>query len=179
MTRGCRSSEPPHRPFIKGVPLPHKRFGMRPISCRSATSYLAFLQLKPRSLGSGERGFDVSPAGVLFVEIDAIVYCQTASAFFWAPFSGFLGGGPNSAFFNSLMLSESRGHSQENEGCAQFFVRDLKSLVAAGGLGFSRGNGVLSVSVLKLACCNCSCCCSWGVGLGPAISKLRFCMKSK
>src|SRR5439155_13879195 len=76
--------------------------------------------------------------------------------------SGFLGGGPNSAFFNSLMLSESRGHSQENECCAQFavFVRDLKSLVAAGGLlGFSRGNGVFSVSVLKVACCNCSCCC--------------------
>ena len=44
------------------------------------------------------------------------------------------------------MLSESRGHSQENECCAQFavFARDLKSLVAAGGLlGFSRGNGAM------------------------------------
>src|SRR6266446_10143141 len=76
--------------------------------------------------------------------------------------SGFLGGGPNSAFFNSLRLSESRGHSQENLCCAQFavFVRDLKSVVAADGLlGFSRGNGVFSVSVLKVACCSCSCCC--------------------
>ena len=93
------------------------------------------------------------------VATDTIAGYRPASAFFLDAISGFLGGGPNSAFFNSLMLSESRGHSQENEGCAQFFVRDLKSLVAAGDLGFSRGNGVLSVSVLKLACCNCSCCC--------------------
>src|SRR5258705_11556475 len=87
--------------------------------------------------------------------------CQRpASAFFLDAMSGFLGGGPNSAFFNSLMLSESRGHSQENECCAQFavFVRDLKSFAAARGLlGFSRGSGVFSVSVLKVACCNCSC----------------------
>src|SRR2546429_9078617 len=96
------------------------------------------------------------------VSTDAITSYRPASAFFLDAISGFLGGGPNSAFFNSLMLSESRGHSQENECCAQFavFVRDLKSVAAAGGLlGFSRGNGVFSVSVLKVACCSCSCCC--------------------
>ena len=95
------------------------------------------------------------------VATDAIVRHRAASAFFLDAMSGFLGGGPNSAFFNSLMLSESRGHSQENACCAQFavLVRDLKSLVAADALGFSRGNGVFSVSVRKVACCNCSCCC--------------------
>src|SRR6266403_900148 len=95
------------------------------------------------------------------VATDAIVCYRPASAFFLDAMSGFLGGGPNSAFFNSSMLSESRGHSQENEFCAQFavFVRDLKSFAAADALGFSRGNGVFSVSVRKVACCNCSCCC--------------------
>src|SRR5436190_23935378 len=96
------------------------------------------------------------------VATDTIAGYRPASAFFLDAISGFLGGGPNSAFFNSLMLSESRGHSQENECCAQFavFVRDLKSFAAARGLlGFSRGSGVFSVSVLKVACCNCSCCC--------------------
>src|SRR6202140_4520115 len=95
------------------------------------------------------------------IATDARVCPRPASAFFLDGISGFLGGAPNSAFFNSLRLSESRGHSQENEGCAQLagFVRDLKSFVAAGGLGFSRGNGVFSDSALKVACCNCSCCC--------------------
>src|SRR5258706_14423090 len=94
------------------------------------------------------------------VATGSIACHRPASAFFLDAMSGFLGGGPNSAFFNSLILSESRGHSQENECCAQFavFVRDLKSVVAAGGLGFSRGSGVFSVSVLKVACCS-SCCC--------------------
>jgi hypothetical protein len=61
------------------------------------------------------------------VATGAVVCHRPASAFFLDAISGFLGGGPNRAFFNSLMLSESRGHSQENEGCAQFavFVRDL------------------------------------------------------
>src|SRR2546421_5690811 len=95
------------------------------------------------------------------VATDAIAGYRPASAFFLDAISGFLGGGPNSAFFNSLMLSESRGHSQEKECCAQFavLVRDLKSVAAADALGFSRGNGVFSVSVRKVACCSCSCCC--------------------
>src|SRR5258705_9675674 len=95
------------------------------------------------------------------VATGSIACYRAASAFFLDAMSGFLGGGPNSAFFNSLRLSESRGHSQENACCAQFavLVRDLKSLVAADALGFSRGNGVFSDSALKVACCNCSCCC--------------------
>src|SRR5213078_1839667 len=107
------------------------------------------------------------------VATDAIAGYRPASAFFLDAISGFLGGGPNSAFFNSLMLSESRGHSQENECCAQFavFVRDRKSVVAAGGLpGFSRGNGVFSVSVLNVVCCNSSCCC---LAVSSAAAALR------
>src|ERR1700737_5156739 len=64
---------------------------------------------------------------------------------------------PNS-FFKSLMPSESRGQSQENECFAQFatFVRGRISFTAACGLlGASTGRGTFS---FKEACCS-SCCC--------------------
>src|SRR5882757_6073421 len=71
---------------------------------------------------------------------------------------------PNS-FFRSLIPSESRGHSQENESFVQFavFGRDLKSAAGACGLlEFPGGGEVLSVlreafSLEREACCNCSC----------------------
>src|ERR1700730_1203233 len=66
---------------------------------------------------------------------------------------------PNS-FLISLMPSESRGHSQENESLAHCvaFARARKSLAAACCFtGLSRGTGTFSVSLLKAACCTCCC----------------------
>src|SRR5258708_21253299 len=66
---------------------------------------------------------------------------------------------PNSAFFRSLIPSDSRGQSQENESFAQLvaFMRDLISFAAAGRLfGASAGRGTFSL--VREACCSCCCC---------------------
>ena len=63
------------------------------------------------------------------------------------------------SFFRSLIPSESRGHSQENEPGVQFdvFARNLKSFTAAARLlGAATGTGTLSL--LKEVCCIGGCC---------------------
>jgi hypothetical protein len=66
---------------------------------------------------------------------------------------------PNSAFFRSLMLSESRGHSHEKECSAQsvVFIR-LMSVAAVCGLPvLPVVRDVFSFSFFRETCCNCCC----------------------
>ena len=76
--------------------------------------------------------------------------------------SGLLAGVPNRAFFRSLMRSESRGHSHENESFGQFAgLARLGSPAVLDGAGLAMlavATGGLSTSLFSEACCcNCRC----------------------
>src|ERR1700728_2444357 len=74
---------------------------------------------------------------------------------------GLLDEEPNSAFFRSLMPSESRGQSQEKECCAQLAaLRRLMSPAGAAACGLPMlpvTGGAFSVSFFREACLSCCC----------------------